>query len=103
MKTPCGSPNYVAPEMLLDKQYDAMKSDIWACGVVLFNMLAGKMPFDDLITAKLYNKITTGRYKIPEFISPLAQDLIQRIFTLDPSQRIGIPEIKAHPWFSQFY
>lgn len=98
VKTACGSPCYAAPEMLAGKPYYGLMSDIWSCGVVLFCMICGHLPFDDQNIKKLYKKITDGDYKIPSSLSPYAKDLISSILTTDPKKRITIEKLKKHPW-----
>jgi 5'-AMP-activated protein kinase, catalytic alpha subunit len=98
VKTACGSPCYAAPEMLSGKPYYGLMSDIWSCGVVLFCMICGHLPFDDQNIKKLYRKITDGDYKIPSGLSPYAKDLISSILTTDPNKRITIEKLKKHPW-----
>lgn len=65
LKTACGSPCYAAPEMISGKAYQGLLTDVWSCGVVLYCMLCGYLPFDDDNIKKLYKKITGGNYKIP--------------------------------------
>ena len=99
MKTACGSPCYAAPEMIAGKRYHGTGVDLWSCGVILFALLAGYLPFEDPNTSNLYKKILSADYEMPDFISPEAHDLIVRILTTDPEKRITIAQIKQHPWF----
>ncbi|CCW65392.1 unnamed protein product [Phytomonas sp. EM1] len=99
LQTVCGTPNYVAPEVLKEQGYDGLKADIWSCGVVLFVMLAGFLPFDDENVNALFNKIERGEYRIPRWFSPGAKDLIQSILTVDPDKRITLDGIIRHEWF----
>lgn len=100
LKTACGSPCYAAPEMIAGKRYNGAMVDIWSCGVILFALLAGYLPFEDPNTSNLYKKILSADYQVPNFISPEACDLIARILTTDPDKRIKIDQIKQHPWFN---
>ena len=100
LKTACGSPCYAAPEMIAGKRYNGTMVDLWSCGVILFALLAGYLPFEDPNTSNLYKKILSADFEMPSFLSPEAQDLINRILTTDPEKRITISQIKLHPWFN---
>ena len=69
LKTACGSLCYAAPEMISGKRYKGIQVDIWSCGVILFAMLCGYLPFEDENTSNLYKKIINADYKFPKFIS----------------------------------
>lgn len=69
LKTACGSPCYAAPEMIAGKKYKGSEVDIWSCGVVLFAMLSGYLPFEDSNTSKLYKKILSADYQLAEHVS----------------------------------
>jgi 5'-AMP-activated protein kinase catalytic alpha subunit len=99
LSTACGTPNYIAPEVIGEYKYDGMKSDIWSCGVILFVMLAGYLPFDDDYVDYLFRKIEKGKFKMPKHFSPEAKDLISKILRTKPSKRLTIAQIKKHPWF----
>ncbi|OQU77359.1 hypothetical protein SORBI_3009G034200 [Sorghum bicolor] len=103
LHTTCGSPNYIAPEVLQNRGYDGSLSDIWSCGVILYIMLVGYLPFDDRNIVVLYQKIFKGDTQIPEWLSPGAQNLLQRILEPNPMKRITMAEIKAHKWFQEDY
>ena len=96
----CGSPNYAAPELINGKFYNGASIDIWSCGVILYTLLTGCLPFNEKQTNKLYKKITECKYILPEHITDSAKDLIFRILQKNPLDRITIPEIKQHKWFS---
>ncbi|GAB4825641.1 CBL-interacting serine/threonine-protein kinase 1 [Ancistrocladus abbreviatus] len=103
LHTTCGSPNYVAPEILANRGYDGATSDIWSCGVILYVILTGYLPFDDRNLAVLYQKIVKGETQIPKWLSPGAQNMIKRILDPNPATRITVAEIKADEWFRQGY
>ncbi|KAJ8461698.1 hypothetical protein OPV22_034624 [Ensete ventricosum] len=103
LHTTCGSPNYVAPEVLKNRGYDGARSDIWSCGVILYVILTGSLPFDDRNLAVLCQKIFRGDTKIPRWLSPDAQDLLRRMLNPNPITRIDVAGIKAHDWFKQDY
>lgn len=97
--TTCGTPNYVAPEVLGDKGYYGESADIWSCGVILFVFLSGYLPFDETSTDLLFKKIQKGQYKIPPWLTVGARSLIARLLVVDPTKRITIEEIKKDDWF----
>ncbi|KAJ3443365.1 serine/threonine-protein kinase brsk2-like protein [Anaeramoeba flamelloides] len=99
LQTACGSPHYIAPEVLKGKGYDGQKSDIWACGVVLYALLCGYLPFDEKKYQKLLYKIKKGKYSFPPNLDEQEMDLISKMLTVNPKKRITIKEIKKHPWF----
>ncbi|CAI8587432.1 unnamed protein product [Vicia faba] len=103
LHTTCGSPNYVAPEILANKGYDGAKSDIWSCGVILYVILTGYLPFDDRNLAVLYQKIFKGDVQIPIWLSPGAQNIIKRILDPNPETRITMSMIKEDEWFKPGY
>lgn len=62
LKTACGSPCYAAPEMIAGKRYQGLGVDIWSCGVILFALVCGYLPFEDPNTSTLYKKIMSGEF-----------------------------------------
>ncbi|KAK4796550.1 hypothetical protein SAY86_028876 [Trapa natans] len=103
LHTTCGSPNYVAPEVLSNRGYHGATSDVWSCGVILYVILMGYLPFDDRNLAVLYQKIFKGDFQIPKLLSPGAKGLIRRILDPSPVTRITIDGIKADDWFRVDY
>jgi 5'-AMP-activated protein kinase, catalytic alpha subunit len=101
LKTACGSPCYAAPEMIAGKRYHGLISDVWSCGIILYAMSCGYLPFEDPNTNKLYKKILNCDYLIPGFISSNCKDLIKKILNTDPVQRFSMKDIKTHEWFNQ--
>ncbi|KAK4477596.1 hypothetical protein RD792_016832 [Penstemon davidsonii] len=99
LKTSCGSPNYAAPEVISGKLYAGPEVDVWSCGVILYALLCGTLPFDDENIPNLFKKIKGGIYTLPSHLSASARDLIPRMLIVDPMKRMTIPEIRAHPWF----
>lgn len=97
----CGSPNYAAPELISGKFYTGTSVDIWSCGVILFAMLTGTLPFDEDHMPKLYEKIKEGKYNLPTFLSEEGKELITEMLQVNPSNRISIDQIKNHPWFKK--
>ena len=100
LRTPCGSPCYSSPEMVSGKSYDGFKVDIWSCGIVLFAMLCGYLPFDDKNDDKnIFKKIVECEIKYPFFLSDIAKDMITKLLIKDPNKRINIKQIKNHPFY----
>lgn len=99
LHTTCGTPAYVAPEVISKKGYDGAKADIWSCGVVLYVLLAGYLPFHDSNLIEMYRKINKAEYKFPSWFSPEARRLIQKILDSNPNTRISIAKIRESSWF----
>jgi 5'-AMP-activated protein kinase catalytic alpha subunit len=99
LRTSCGSPNYAAPEVISGHLYAGPEVDVWSCGVILYALLCGSLPFDDESIPNLFKKIKSGMYSMPTHLSQLAKNLIPRMLEVDPMKRITIPEIRMHPWF----
>ena len=103
LKTKCGSPSYASPELIAQPFYDGFKSDIWCCGIILYAMLCGYLPFDGDEDKDgkdvLFKNIIEGNLEFPKFISEIAKDLIIRLLNVDAKERISIPEIKKHPFY----
>ncbi|GMN42823.1 hypothetical protein TIFTF001_012027 [Ficus carica] len=103
LHTACGTPNYVAPEVLTSKGYDGTSSDVWSCGVILFVLMAGYLPFDEANLMALYKKICRAEFACPPWFSPSAKKLIKRILDSNPLTRITISEILEDEWFKKGY
>jgi polo-like kinase 1 len=100
--TICGTPNYIAPEILDNHQKGhSFQVDVWSLGVVMFTMLVGKPPFEDVDVKSTYQRIRDNAYAFPDnlYISSSGRNLIQSILRHDPKSRPTIFEIAAHPWF----
>ncbi|KAE8815058.1 CBL-interacting protein kinase 3 [Hordeum vulgare] len=87
LHTTCGTPNYVAPEVIEDKGYDGAFAYLWSCGIILFLLLAGYLPFKDDNVSALYKKISGAQFTCPTWFSDGAKRLIPRI--LDPNPSTG--------------
>ncbi|KAL9417331.1 hypothetical protein AB3S75_040334 [Citrus x aurantiifolia] len=103
LTTACGSPWYVAPELLASKGYEEAAADIWSCGVILFELLAGYLPFDDRNLMVLYKKIGQADYKFPHWFTESQTKLISRILDPSPVRRITILGITEDRWFQTDY
>lgn len=99
LQTSCGSPNYAAPEVISGSMYSGQEIDIWSCGVILYALVVGKLPFDEDYIPTLFQKIRNGIYTIPPFVSGACADLIRRLLDVNPITRITVVEVKQHPWF----
>lgn len=103
LHTTCGSANYVAPEILANRGYNGASSDVWSCGVILYVVLIGFLPFDDRNLAVLYQKVLKGDFQKPKWLSAGAQNIIKRILDPNPKTRITMAEIKEDLWFKEGY
>lgn len=99
LRTVCGTPAYVAPEILAKRGYDGAKVDVWSCGIVLFALRAGYLPFNDYKITVLYRKIYRGHFGFPKWMSPELRNLLSRMLDTNPQTRITIDEILHHTWF----
>ena len=99
-KTFCGTPEYIAPEMLLKKGHDT-RVDIWSVGVLMFELLSGYSPFVAKSNQELYQNIRRLKIQWPKDMQPLAKNLIGKILKLNPLDRPSLQEILNHQWFQQ--
>lgn len=84
--------------MIANKKYNGLHVDVWSCGVILFAMVAGYLPFEDSNTSNLYKKILSGTYTLPNWLSDDLRDLIGNILCVDPDNRYNINQILNHKW-----
>ena len=99
LKTKCGSPSYAAPELIKGKQYDGFKIDVWCCGIVLYAMVCGYLPFEGETNKELFKSILECNPEIPDCLSKSCKKLLKNILVVDPNKRIDIEGIKQ----SDFY
>lgn len=99
LHTTCGTPAYVAPEVISRKGYDGAKADVWSCGVVLFVLMAGYLPFHDSNLMDMYRKIGKAEYKCPNWFPTDVRKLLLRILDPNPATRISLARIAEYPWF----
>ncbi|KAE8709089.1 CBL-interacting protein kinase 18 [Hibiscus syriacus] len=103
LHTTCGTPAYVAPEVINKKGYDGAKADIWSCGVILYVLLAGFLPFHDQNLMEMYKKICRGDFKCPNWLPPEVRKLLSRILDPNPNQRITTVKLMKNIWFKKGY
>ncbi|THU63366.1 hypothetical protein C4D60_Mb01t15020 [Musa balbisiana] len=100
-RTLCGTPAYVAPEVLSRRGYDGAKVDIWFCGIILFVLMAGYLPFQDHNIMAMYRKIHKGEFRCPRWFSTDLFRHLHRLLDTNPQTRITIPELMESPWFKK--
>ncbi|XP_037102716.1 serine/threonine-protein kinase BRSK2-like [Syngnathus acus] len=99
LETSCGSPHYACPEVIRGEKYDGRKADAWSCGVILFALLVGALPFDDDNLRNLLEKVKLGVFHMPHFIPPECQNLLQGMIEVDASKRLTLEQIQKHTWY----
>jgi len=101
LKHMCGTPSYVAPEVLKGEEY-SFPCDMWSCGVIIYILLAGYPPFYHDVNKELFQLIISGTFKFHKKtfggISDEAKDIITKLLTVSPSERITAEEALRHPW-----
>ena len=97
LETSCGSPHYASPEIIKGIKYDGPSADIWSCGVILYALLTGNLPFDDDNIRRLLAKVKTGLFIIPEHVAPEPRDLIKKMLVVDPNHRITVISLDTSP------
>lgn len=100
LSTPCGTVVYAPPEMHYGIDYNGMLSDVWSCGVVLYAMVCGYLPFNEENEDKNVENIVNGVFEIPEWVSDQCKDMIKGCLNKDPNKRFDIDKIRAHKWFN---
>nr|XP_056706689.1 serine/threonine-protein kinase BRSK2 isoform X4 [Euleptes europaea] len=99
LETSCGSPHYACPEVIRGEKYDGRKADVWSCGVILFALLVGALPFDDDNLRQLLEKVKRGVFHMPHFIPPDCQNLLRGMIEVDSSKRLTLEHIQKHIWY----
>lgn len=103
LHTTCGTPNYVAPEVISNKGYSGATADIWSCGVILYALLAGFLPFEDSNLMNLYRKIIRAEFRYPSWFAPPVRRLISRLLCPNPKKRLTMTELLENEWFKRYY
>ncbi|XP_023162092.1 serine/threonine-protein kinase BRSK1 isoform X2 [Drosophila hydei] len=98
LETSCGSPHYACPEVIRGEKYDGRKADVWSCGVILYALLVGALPFDDDNLRQLLEKVKRGVFHIPHFVPPDCQSLLRGMIEVNPDRRLTLAEINRHAW-----
>ncbi|XP_010450022.1 PREDICTED: CBL-interacting serine/threonine-protein kinase 4-like [Camelina sativa] len=101
LHTACGTPAYTAPEVIAQRGYDGTKADAWSCGVFLFVLLAGYVPFDDSNIVAMYRKIHKREYRFPSWISKPARSIIYKLLDPNPETRMSIEAVTETAWFQK--
>ncbi|XP_067902988.1 serine/threonine-protein kinase BRSK2 isoform X1 [Heterodontus francisci] len=99
LETSCGSPHYACPEVIRGEKYDGRKADVWSCGVILFALLVGALPFDDDNLRQLLEKVKRGVFHMPHFIPPDCQNLLKGMIEVDAAKRLTLDQIQKHSWY----
>ncbi|KAF7717907.1 Uncharacterized protein PECH_002693 [Penicillium ucsense] len=102
LNTSCGSPHYAAPEIIYGRKYRGDRADLWSCGIILYALLTGYLPFDGGDLANTLRLVKKGDYMIPPELSDEAADLIQRILQKRPEDRITMQDIWRHPLLTKY-
>ncbi|XP_009625262.2 CBL-interacting serine/threonine-protein kinase 24-like isoform X3 [Nicotiana tomentosiformis] len=103
LHTTCGTPNYIAPEVLSNRGYNGAAVDVWSCGVILFVLMSRYLPFDEIDLPTLFSKINAADFSCPSWFSSGAVSLIRKILDPNPDTRIKIKGIKRDSWFRKDY
>ncbi|XP_051530935.1 serine/threonine-protein kinase BRSK1-like isoform X2 [Myxocyprinus asiaticus] len=99
LETSCGSPHYACPEVIRGEKYDGRRADVWSCGVILFALLVGALPFDHDNLRQLLEKVKSGEFHMPQFIPPDCQALLRGMIEVNPEKRLTLEAIQKHAWY----
>uniref|UniRef100_A0A8C2QAJ6 Si:ch211-255p10.4 n=1 Tax=Cyprinus carpio TaxID=7962 RepID=A0A8C2QAJ6_CYPCA len=99
LETSCGSPHYACPEVIRGEKYDGRRADVWSCGVILFALLVGALPFDHDNLRQLLEKVKSGVFHMPRFIPPECQALLRGMIEVNPEKRVTLEAIQKHAWY----
>mmetsp|Transcript_14943 Transcript_14943/g.25939 ORF Transcript_14943/g.25939 Transcript_14943/m.25939 type:complete len:993 (+) Transcript_14943:150-3128(+) len=100
LETQCGTPSYIAPEIIrASGGYEGAKVDAWACGIILFALLAGYLPFEGGDSTELFISIQTAHVEFPDWIKPGPRNLISKLLEKNPKDRYTLKQVKKDPWF----
>ena len=96
--TPCGSPCYASPECISGRSYNGVTTDVWSCGVILYAMLTGQLPWTKRNQTQLFQQIRRGEFTVPSYVSAEAKNMITKLMTVDIKNRYTVDEALADPW-----
>uniref|UniRef100_A0A8C4HWV4 Si:dkey-16p21.7 n=1 Tax=Dicentrarchus labrax TaxID=13489 RepID=A0A8C4HWV4_DICLA len=99
LETSCGSPHYACPEVIRGEKYDGRRADVWSCGVILFALLVGALPFDHDNLRQLLEKVKSGVFHMPHFIPPDCQALLKGMIEVNADKRLTLEAIQKHAWY----
>ncbi|KAJ9118609.1 hypothetical protein QFC22_003829 [Naganishia vaughanmartiniae] len=100
LETSCGSPHYASPEIVAGQAYHGSSSDIWSCGIILFALITGRLPFDDDNIRVLLLKVKTGIFEMSDDVQGPVRDLLFRMLEKDPKKRITVSDARGQEWFT---
>ena len=99
LETPCGSPCYASPEMILGDDYEGKTIDLWSVGIVLYAMVCGFLPFEEKSNDLLFKKICECKLVFPDYVTENSRDMIRLFLNVDPNKRVRISQVKSHPFY----
>jgi len=101
LKTFCGTPEYMAPEVFKGQKFDGPKVDVWSLGVMLYEMLTATIPFPGSTWPQIIERVLRGKYYEPEYMSEECKELISKMLVLDPSKRATLDDVLKHGWVKE--